>query len=210
MSKINETRRRVDRRIVRTRQLLREALLALISEKGYDGIRVLDIAERANLNRATFYLHYRDKSDLLLQSSEDVFNDLATRFEPITKDNLALDKPPIQLQIVFEHVAQHADFYRVILGKDGVPAFAAKLREYIAAISHERVDQLHALFPDAAQIIDSRYVANYVAGALVGTITWWLETGMPHSSDFMADRFAWLTIAGCYPMLGLTPPTLDG
>ena len=58
---------KTDRRIQRTRQSLRTALLELIKEKGYDAISIEEITERANVGRATFYLHYKDKEDLLLE-----------------------------------------------------------------------------------------------------------------------------------------------
>jgi len=57
----------VDLRIRRTRLALREALLALIEEKGFETLIVQDIADRAMINRVTFYKHYRDKYDLLEQ-----------------------------------------------------------------------------------------------------------------------------------------------
>ena len=60
----------MDRRIQRTRQLLHEALIELIQEKGYEAVTVQDILDRANLGRSTFYLHYRDKEELLLSGFE--------------------------------------------------------------------------------------------------------------------------------------------
>ncbi len=54
-----------DRRVQRTRQLLEQALLALLEEQDYESITVQQITDRANLGRATFYLHYRDKEQLL-------------------------------------------------------------------------------------------------------------------------------------------------
>src|SRR5512147_2280747 len=66
---------KIDRRIQRTRQSLRTALLALIKEKGYDAISIEDITERANVGRATFYLHYKDKEDLLLEEFSEMANE---------------------------------------------------------------------------------------------------------------------------------------
>ena len=68
-----QKKNRTDRRIQRTRQALRNALLQLVKEKGYDSILVEEITQRANLGRATFYLHYKDKEDLLV----DVFSEIA-------------------------------------------------------------------------------------------------------------------------------------
>lgn len=59
--------RKLDPRVVRTRQQLREALVSLIEEKGFDALTVQDITDRAELNRATFYLHYQDKQELLVK-----------------------------------------------------------------------------------------------------------------------------------------------
>lgn len=125
-------RSKIDPRIERTQEALRGALMALIEERGFDAISVQDITERARLNRATFYLHYRDKQDLLLRTSEAVFDRLVEEAGPIDPDNLAFQKPPHQLVVVFQHVANHRDFYRVVLGKSGVPAFVA-VESYHAA-----------------------------------------------------------------------------
>ena len=70
MHKKNKT----DRRIQRTRQALRKALLELNKEKGYDSISVEEITQRANLGRATFYLHYKDKEDLLVDEFSEIVN----------------------------------------------------------------------------------------------------------------------------------------
>lgn len=62
-----------DPRVIRTRQLLQTALLELMQEKPFQAISVTDLTRRATLNRATFYLHYLDKFDLLAQSARDTF-----------------------------------------------------------------------------------------------------------------------------------------
>ena len=73
---------KTDRRIQRTRQSLRTALLELIKEKGYDAISIEEITERANVGRATFYLHYKDREDLLLEE----FSEMANEKVQVSKD----------------------------------------------------------------------------------------------------------------------------
>src|SRR5690348_13436851 len=73
------TPRKEDRRKERTRQLLRDALLELISEKGYEAITLQDITDRANVARPTFYLHFKDKQDLLFSSIREIYDDLVAR-----------------------------------------------------------------------------------------------------------------------------------
>jgi hypothetical protein len=118
-------------------------------------------------------------------------------------------KPPRHLVLTFRHLAQHRDFYRTMLGKSGVPAFAARMREYLATVTKERLSKLRSLFPEAVPILDDVFIANFVAGALMSTIIWWLENKLPHSPEYMADRFGWLSVAGTYRMLGIEPPSLD-
>ncbi|MEO8397816.1 MAG: helix-turn-helix domain-containing protein, partial [Chloroflexota bacterium] len=73
---MTETVRKPDRRIERTRQLLSKALMDLIIERGYDTITIQDITDRANVSRATFYLHYKDKDELLYQSMTKIYDAL--------------------------------------------------------------------------------------------------------------------------------------
>jgi AcrR family transcriptional regulator len=200
---------KIDPRIERTREALRSALMALIEEKGFDTLSVQDITERARLNRATFYLHYRDKQDLLIRTSEAVFDRLVAEAGPIDRGNLAFQKPPQQVVILFQHLAKHRDFYRVVLGKSGVPAFVARMREYLVTVTQLRMASLHTLYPAAVPILDDLFISEYVAGALLGILIWWLDNNLPHSPEYMADRFGWLSVAGTYRMMGIEPPSLD-
>ena len=59
-----------DRRVRKTRQLLREALMELTLERGYDHVTIQDILDRADVGRSTFYAHYHDKDDLLVSEFE--------------------------------------------------------------------------------------------------------------------------------------------
>ena len=202
--------RKTDPRIERTREALRAALMALIEEKGFDAISVQDITERARLNRATFYLHYRDKQDLLIRTSEAAFDLLVAEAGPIDRGNLAFEKPPQQVVILFQHLAKHRDFYRVVLGRSGVPALVARMREYLVTFTQQHIASLHTLYPAAVPILDDRFISEYVAGALLSIIIWWLDNDLPHTPEYMADRFGWLSVAGTYKMMGLEPPNLDG
>ncbi len=68
-----------DPRILRSRQMLMEALATLLGRKEFDAISVQEIADEATLNRATFYLHYPDKNALLQAMTDARFRDLIAR-----------------------------------------------------------------------------------------------------------------------------------
>jgi AcrR family transcriptional regulator len=75
---------KIDRRVSRTRNALREALLSLIEEQDYSTITVEEITARANIGRTTFYLHYRDKEDLLLEELADLMQELTQQIARIS------------------------------------------------------------------------------------------------------------------------------
>ena len=78
---MNTVPARLDRRVSRTRRQLRDALMALILERGYNMVTIEDITDRADLGRTTFYLHYRDKDELLIESLEAIAQDLKAQVE---------------------------------------------------------------------------------------------------------------------------------
>lgn len=196
--------KKMDRRVVRTRRALREALIALILEKSYESITVQDITDRADLNRGTLYLHYRDKQDLLLSSSNDVYNELVAQFTPISAQNLSMDIPERHLTIIFQHVAANADYYRVMLGEHGVPAFITRLRHLISQVSLERLQALQKLAQ--AKPFPSGVVAGFSGGAIIGVLEWWLEKDMLLTPEELARYTLQLTVSGLYATLGLDNP----
>ncbi len=107
-----------DLRIKRTHKMLREALISLTLEKEFDAITVKDISERAMINRTTFYLHYEDKHDLLLRCMNEVFDGLESLSEPppLEIKEGVVNEPPSALVAIFDHVAENAAFYRVMMG----------------------------------------------------------------------------------------------
>ena len=197
--------RKLDPRVVRTRQQLRAALVSLIEESGVDALTVQDITDRAELNRATFYLHYRDKQDLLEKSLRDAIDELTADLgaSPDEQSQLAIDESPRPIKAVFEHVAQHAHFYRVMLSAEGVPAFSTGVRDYMAEVT---LRWLTALQPHPRQSrVPLEIVANSLSWSLLGVLIWWLEHDLPHPPEYMAEQFRLLITLDLRQVLGLEP-----
>ena len=70
----------MDRRKRRTRSAIQKACVELIREKGFDNMSILDIAERADINRATFYLHFLDKYDMIYQFEQEIMDEIEANF----------------------------------------------------------------------------------------------------------------------------------
>ena len=180
-----------DLRIQRTHKFLQEAMIELITEKGFDAITVGDIAERAMINRATFYRHYQDKYDLVARIFEETANHLVENMKPLYKDPDHMDKqnpPEIWMQL-FEHVAEHTRLYRAMLGKNGSPWFADRMREHI--IKH--MLEVGRLWKEPGQQIDpampKALPAMQFSHVLIGTIVWWLESEKNYTPRQMAAWF---------------------
>jgi AcrR family transcriptional regulator len=160
-----------DLRTRRTRLALRDALLDLIATKGFQAIVVQDLADRAMINRVTFYKHYRDKYDLLEQTMHDLLGELSGPLATL------LDVP--EDQVVYdalvrwlEDVARHASFYRAMLGKRGNAAFAAQLRDYLEALVDRVAREQRPEHPVGPP---ERITLRFIASGFLGVTEWWLE-----------------------------------
>lgn len=171
----------MDRRILKTRSVIKESLTALMKEKPFDKITIKDITDRANINRATFYLHYMDKYDLLEQSQNDILNEirevLADAFKIFNPQSL-----PIQdattiipfLSCVYECICKNSDFVKVILGGNGDLNFQLKFKSLI----EELIKKISVIKNPDAFCIPLKYLIETATSMHIGIISRWLEDGM--------------------------------
>ena len=199
----------VDLRIRRTQKFLQDAMIELIREKGFEAITVGDIAERAMINRATFYRHYQDKYDLVAKIFEDMASQLVEYMQPIRRDtrHSAWDDAPEIWALLFEQVAENARLYRAMLGKNGSSWFAARMREYTIKIMIEREQEYEVkprrqINPAMPQDLPSAQLAH----VLIGTITWWLESEKTYTPKQMATWFYRFAFYGYLAALGYDVP----
>lgn len=186
-----------DIRIQRTRQLLQQALFDLTLEKGFASVTVRDIAERAKVNRSTFYRHYLDKYDLLAQYFDTLQHHI-TEAAATAEQSPSVEAVPAGLLLLVKHVQSHADFYRVMLGPHGDPAFIHRFRQ----LAEQRYQTLFARTPpDDSALPPIPMKLSYISYAAVGAILWWLEHGQATKPE---DFTRWLgqlnmTAAGLPP-----------
>src|SRR5262245_18884267 len=99
-----------DLRVVRTRKMLRDAMIAIAIQKGFSSMTVNDIVELAMVNRATFYRHYQDKYDLVESYLDELYSELNTTPPPPASPG----EPNPGLVKLFEHIHENAPFYRAM------------------------------------------------------------------------------------------------
>lgn len=182
--------RKLDRRIQRTRHLLREALMALIAEKGYETLTVQDVTDRANIARTTFYLHYKDIDDLLFSSMAEMYEELFTMWLKDSPTLLTSAGTAYSEVKDFEHVARYAPFYRVMLSERGSMRFLVRVQNFIAQTMEVA---LRRFVPEGhTPAIPLDLMAAMLAGIEISVMMWWVQNDMPHDAEAMAkfcDRF---------------------
>lgn len=179
-------------RVRRTQKLLREALIELIEERGFEALTIGELTERAMVSRAAFYRNYQDKYDLVEQIFEEAISALQSAIGELGQGH------PADIWITFfEHIASFDRLYRALLGRNGSPWFVRKMRAALSDLITERGPLPHG--PDAsaqsAHAFSDGFVPNLVSTMFVEAITWWLEQGKPYSPKEIATRTSLLAAA---------------
>ncbi len=197
-----------DLRIRRTKKMLREALLSLIPEKGYYAITVGDIAERAMVNRATFYRHYEDKEDLLLRGIDEVLQELVEQLKPLPHSKIR--RKPLEkdflpsLALMLHHVDQHAQFYRVMLGEHGMHSVFLRLQRFNEDYTLKSLNQILPAARPAG--IPREFQAGIVSAALLWLLNWWLNNKGRYSIEEVSGYLFRILGYGILGSPGLQPP----
>lgn len=180
----------LDRRIQRTRQLLQDALIELILEKGFEAVTVQDVIDRANIGRSTFYAHFRDKEDLFLSG----FENLRIQFERhLLGQSPTVENPWTLSLIMFQHAHEYHHVYKALVGKKGGHMMLSHIQKYLSTLigghlKSQLPDKKKELLPIPLEIL-----TLYIVNTLVSLMTWWLDHDMPYPAKRINDMFRQLT-----------------
>ena len=168
-----------DRRVRRTQQLLGDALVSLILEKGYDTITIKDITDRADVGHATFYRHYKDKDELLGQKLADIIQEL----EAFTREPSLQDA---EGYLIFKHAQENSALYRILLNSQGTTRVRKRVQDTIAT---NILRNCRPLQSTKSSIIPVEIVAHHMAGSMLLLVEWWLDHDMPYAPHQMAKIY---------------------
>lgn len=195
---------KADRRSQRTYNLVNAAFAELLSEKAYDEIVVQDILDRANIGRTTFYAHYFDKEDVLESMTTQILL-LFTQQITFTATNQRVI-PSLEL---FEHIYQsHNQHMRALMrGRAGQPLWEAMqtaLGQVIEPALYKLCAERSSSPPEPVTTpgaVPVPVVSEYLAGAFITLLKWWLAADMPYPPAQMEAIFQQLTMPGVLAML---------
>jgi len=208
-----QNEKKTDRRIQRTRQSLRAALLELIKEKDYDDISIEEITERANVGRTTFYLHYKDKEDLLMEEISAIMYERAqvlseipfSVWVPVSEEDLKKNMALQPLLLVFEHIHNNSELYSLLLKSTN----SSKIIERIRKVSTDAIVQFVETKMETDPIpllseVPIEFFAAFFSGALISVVSWWIKEDMRHSPEEVTNMFRSLLFSGARGILGLS------
>lgn len=169
---------KVDRRVIRTKEAITHAFLDLFAKKDLENITINEIADRANVNRATVYLHYHDKYDLLDKLIEYHLNKLISFCDP--SENTPLSD---ELLMIFVYIRDHFMFFSATLSTTRSALFRKHLMAFIASNLKEKLESRNQ-----NSEINDELNSQFMASALVGTVEWWIQRNMPYQPEYMAEQ----------------------
>lgn len=171
---------KTDRRSLRTRQQLMQALIELMRVKRYDAITVQELTEHANVGRSTFYAHFVDKDDLLSDGVHQMLTGLETP-DPGRGNRLF---PTLAL---FQHVGAEREMYQVMSRGRALTVFVTALQDQLATILARRLgDRVPA---GATPAVSPDLLAVMYAGMLLATMRTWIEDGLTEAAEDIARTF---------------------
>ncbi len=185
----------LDRRVQKTRKLLQDALIELVSEKGFESVTIKEILDRANVGRSTFYTHFQDKHELLQSCFEIIGTLLEKHNAQLSGSRLSgnLSNSDFILNI-FRFVEQNHHLFKALLGKQGIAMFHHPIYDYIFDYMFEASKMMLPLEKQTSY--QPEMAAHYFVSAFIGTLRWWVDKDMPCTVEELDMLFKQLALHG--------------
>ncbi|MGJ7909977.1 TetR/AcrR family transcriptional regulator [Neobacillus sp. LXY-1] len=195
-----------DQRVIRTKQSIKDALMELIEEKGFESITVKDITNRAKINRGTFYIHYQDKFDLMTKCQEEFMLEMSTiaklNFPSVVEElghNPTGTRPLAMITLIIEFINKNRKFMKAMLGPKGDLSFATNLKNFMwNTLFHKE-----HLIKKENLLVPEEYLVSYIASAHIGVIQQWLVKEGKETPEEIARILSTITVNGPFFAAGL-------
>ena len=182
--------KKMDRRVLRSRRLLKNAIIELIKEKHYDLITVQDIIDKADVGRSTFYAHFRDKEDLFRGDWEAFLRHFVGQFrwEDLPDGEL------VPMKGALEHLKDFHAFYRGLVRSGKIGQVFSYGQRYLAELIESELTKRNSGVKDG--LVPVGLMSNYLSEEIFSVLKWWLDNNMPHSPERMERIFHTLVMPG--------------
>ncbi|OIJ09372.1 TetR family transcriptional regulator [Anaerobacillus arseniciselenatis] len=180
---------KLDRRKKYTRNVLKESFMKRMKEKPLSTITITEVCEAADINRSTFYSHYKDLYDLLYQIEDGIIEDMN---QTLSAYNYTKDDEAIQMtEKLLQYLAENRESCQILFSEHGDPNFQKK----VMVLAHTHL--LNSLMADSNNIpFYSEYVSLYIANGSIHIVQHWLKNGVKESPKEMAELITKLANKG--------------
>lgn len=166
-----------DRRIQKTKAALHGALIELMRKKPYESILVKNILDQANVGRSTFYMHYSDKDELLLEGLQHLREYLQAAQAQYRQSETLADAVMGFSLAMFEHAYDHRDVYKNLISGQAWVVVRGHMEEMFARIIEK---EAKPLFKSRRPSIMPFGLFLYAMGSVFWSVmTWWLDQQKP-------------------------------
>ena len=186
-----------DIRVKRTKKLIKNGLIELSKTKSITKITVKELTDHIEINRGTFYLHYKDIFELIEAIENELYDEFNNTISSITPYKM-LKHPVDVCEIVCEHFRIHMETYSMLMGEHGDAQFTYKMGELLN-------EKVYALFKRIFSNMDDakyNFAYNYGKFGLVGLTYCWSTMHPDWTSREMAEMWLKLTTLGLWGILG--------
>ena len=175
----------VDRRVRKTRAVLRQGLVRLMAEKSIQDITVTELCAACDVNRGTFYLHYTDVFELLHSVEDELLAEFERVLDSLTPHTVFSGETPSPAMCrMLELLADNAELCRVLLCQNGDMAFVERVK---GVVRRRVLDEWAAqFFERGAHAAVYHYAYEFVVSGCIGMLQYWMERDMPLSAREMA------------------------
>lgn len=173
--------KKVDRRVIKTRRQLKKGLAVLMKEKSVNQITVKELVEEVDINRSTFYLHFKDIQDLLREIEENMEAQIKRAIEehPIVSGN---ENAFYFIEDMFRVLDEEREISKALIGPNGDMGFIHRIERIIKENSRGTLEKM---FPGKKE--DLKYFYAFCLSGCLGLVKVWLNEGEEKSPEEMAQ-----------------------
>lgn len=176
------------RPIQKSRKLLHQALISLISEKNYESITVQQILDRADVGRSTFYTHFRDKDELLVMGFEHL-REMLRNIQTKTPAADSSEKVIGFSLAMFEHLYEYRREWSALRGSQAGVIVRHSVQDMIGdLIGQQFKSELNKRKSGASKVPFELFV-HYLASTFMSVASWWLDSKNPLAPDAVNDIY---------------------
>jgi AcrR family transcriptional regulator len=186
---------RFERRKRATRQKLKQAAAELILEHGYHAVSVQNITDRADVGRGTFYIHFRDKDDILWAMVREKIDEIHAQIEQEVRADQPVEQRIYRIWLItFRHAHANRDLMRLVFGDQG--HISNRFMDYFASLM---IDDLSSNIQKLPIKLPAPFAANYLLGAQMRLVVWWISEQADYTPEQMAVMFYEMTTGSPAP-----------